>query len=91
MGSSGQKVLLGGGWVLLAYLVVAQGVAAIDYGLGVRMGTQEPVERITEVGVAFWWGFAFAKGSGDALGLWNIYTESALHRDGEGFREGPCR
>ncbi len=48
------------GWLLLAYLVVAQAIPAFDYELGVRMGTQEPAERITEVGAAFWYGFAFA-------------------------------
>lgn len=48
------------GWLLLLYLVVAQGLAALDYDLGVRMGTQEPAEGITEVGVAFFYGFAFA-------------------------------
>jgi hypothetical protein len=25
-----------------------------------RMGTQEPAKKITEVGTAFWYGFAFA-------------------------------
>ena len=48
------------GWLLLAYLVYAQGLAALSYDLGVSMGTQEPAERITEVGTAFWYGFAFA-------------------------------
>ena len=46
------------GWLLLLYLVVAQGLTAFDYDLGVRMGTQEPVRTITEVGAAFWYGFA---------------------------------
>lgn len=46
------------GWVLLAYLVYAQGVSALDYDLGIAMGTQEPANRITEVGVAFFYGFA---------------------------------
>ena len=46
------------GWLLLAYLIVAQGVAAFGYELGVKMGTQEPTEKITEVGVAFFYGFA---------------------------------
>lgn len=46
------------GWILLAYLVFAQGVTAFGYELGVRMGTQEPAEKITEVGTAFWYGFA---------------------------------
>ena len=48
------------GWLLLLYLVYAQVPAAFDYEIGVRMGTQEPAESITEVGVAFWYGFAFA-------------------------------
>ena len=47
------------GWTLLLYLVVAQGIAAFSYELGVAMGTQEPVAIITEVGAAFWYGFAF--------------------------------
>ena len=48
------------GWLLFAYLAVAQGVSAISYDLGVRMGTQEPAERITGIGVAFFWAFAAA-------------------------------
>ena len=47
------------GWLLLLYLVYAQAIAAIDYELGVSLGTQEPAEEITEVGAAFWYGFAF--------------------------------
>ncbi|MEX0289401.1 MAG: hypothetical protein AB3N14_09850 [Flavobacteriaceae bacterium] len=47
------------GWILLIYLTIAQGVSAISYEYGVAMGTQEPAERITEVGTAFWYGFAF--------------------------------
>ena len=46
------------GWLLLLYLVVAQGVTAFDYDLGVRMGVQESAETITPVGTAFWYGFA---------------------------------
>jgi len=46
------------GWLLLTYLVFAQGITAFGYELGVRMGTQEPAEKITEVGAAFWYGFA---------------------------------
>jgi len=52
-------ILQGPGWLLLAYLIVAQGISALDYGLGVTMGTQESADVITEVGVAFWYGFAF--------------------------------
>jgi hypothetical protein len=48
------------GWLLVLYLVVAQCISAFDYSLGVRMGTQEPAERITDVGVAFFKGFAGA-------------------------------
>ena len=48
------------GWLLLAYLVYAQAIPAFDYELGVRMGTQESAQRITEVGAAFWYGFAFS-------------------------------
>lgn len=47
------------GWILLLYLIYAQAVPAFDYDLGVVMGTQEPAETITSVGVAFWYGFAF--------------------------------
>jgi len=38
----------GPGWLLLAYLIVAQGITAFDYELGVAMGTQEPAEMITD-------------------------------------------
>ncbi len=48
------------GWLLLTYLVYAQAIPAFDYELGVRMGTQESARQITEVGAAFWYGFAFA-------------------------------
>ena len=48
------------GWSLFIYLLVTQCTAALSYELGVRMGTQEPVERVTQVGVAFLWGFALA-------------------------------
>lgn len=46
------------GWMLFLYLVYAQAIPAFSYDLGVAMGTQEPVSRITGVGVAFWYGFA---------------------------------
>ena len=48
------------GWFLLVYLIYAQGIAAFGYDIGVAMGTQEPAEQITEVGTAFWYGFALA-------------------------------
>jgi len=46
------------GWFLLIYLVIAQGMTAFSYDLGVSIGAQEPAEAITEVGAAFWYGFA---------------------------------
>jgi len=46
------------GWLLLIYLIYAQGISAFGYELGVAMGTQESAEVITEVGAAFWYGFA---------------------------------
>jgi len=51
--------LQGPGWFLLIYLIYAQGISAFGYELGVAMGTQEPTTVITEVGAAFWYGFAF--------------------------------
>ena len=48
------------GWALFFYLVVAQCSAAVSYELGIRMQTQEPAERITDVGVAFFKGLAMA-------------------------------
>ena len=47
------------GWLLLIYLIYAQGITAFGYDIGVAMGTQEPAEKVTEVGAAFWYGFAF--------------------------------
>jgi hypothetical protein len=48
------------GWLLLLYLVYAQAIPAFSYETGVAMGTQEPAETVSDVGVAFWYGFAFA-------------------------------
>jgi len=44
---------------LLLYLVYAQAIPAFDYDLGVAMGTQESAKMVTDVGAAFWYGFAF--------------------------------
>jgi len=55
----GRSMLLGPGWLLFIYLLIAQAIPAVDYELGVSMGTQESAQRVTEVGVAFWYGFAF--------------------------------
>ncbi len=48
------------GWLLLGYILAAQCTAAVCYSLGVKMGTQEPADRITEVGVAFFKGYSGA-------------------------------
>lgn len=56
-------LLHGPGWQLLLYLVYAQAIPAFDYDLGIAMGTQESAEQVTEIGVAYWYGFA----SGDLL------------------------
>jgi len=47
------------GWLLLIYLIYAQAIPAFNYEAGVAMGTQEPATVVSEVGVAFWYGFAF--------------------------------
>lgn len=47
------------GWLLFTYLIYAQGITAFNYNLGVSMGTQESAETITEIGTAFYYGFAF--------------------------------
>lgn len=57
--TTGFWAIQGPGWLLLIYLIYAQAIPAFDYDLGVAMGTQEPAEQITDVGVAFWYGFAF--------------------------------
>ena len=60
MTSLGLWIVQAPGWVLFVYLVFAQCISALDYSLGVRMGVQEPPDQITEVGVAFFKGFAGA-------------------------------
>lgn len=52
-------LIQGPGWLLLLYLVYAQAIPAFNYELGVALGTQEPASVVSEVGVAFWYGFAF--------------------------------
>lgn len=48
------------GWTCVILLILGQGIAALDYELGVRMGTQDSAAAVTEVGAAFWYGFAFS-------------------------------
>ena len=48
------------GWLLLLYLIYAQAIPAFNYETGVIMRTQETAEVVSEVGVAFWYGFAFS-------------------------------
>ena len=37
-----------------------------------------------------WFGLTFAKGSWDYMGFWNLFTETALFRDDDGFQLGVC-
>ena len=37
-----------------------------------------------------WFWLTFARGSWDYMGLWNLLTETALFRDGDGFQVGVC-
>lgn len=46
------------GWFLLTYLIYAQAIPAFNYEIGVSMGTQESADIVSDVGVAFWYGFA---------------------------------
>lgn len=48
------------GWLIFWYLVIGQCIPAIDFDLGIRMGTQDSPEVVTPVGVAFWKGFCVA-------------------------------
>ena len=48
------------GWACVILLILGQGIAAFDYELAVRMGTQDSAAAVTEVGAAFWYGFAFS-------------------------------
>ena len=72
------------GWLLFLYLVYAQAIPAFNYETGVAMGTQESAEVVSDVGVAFWYGFAF----GDlvayipllAIGLIGIWSASIVGR-----------
>jgi len=52
-------ILHGPGWTLVFYLIYAQAISVFNYDLGVSMGTQESTDVISDVGVAFWYGFAF--------------------------------
>lgn len=48
------------GWLMFWYLFVGQCIPGVHYEWGVAMGTQDPDTTVTEVGVAFWKGFATA-------------------------------
>jgi hypothetical protein len=60
LNGKGFWILQVSGWLFLIYLIIGQAIPAFSYDLGVRMGTQDSAEIVTEVGVAFWRGFAFA-------------------------------
>ncbi len=81
--SLGFWMMQGPGWFLLLYLIYAQAIPAFNYELGVAMATQEPAERITQVGVAFWYGFALA----DLLVYIPLLTAGLIGHAG-GYRRG---
>lgn len=37
-----------------------------------------------------WFGLTFARGSWDYMGLWNLFTETALYRENDGYQVGVC-
>jgi poly(3-hydroxybutyrate) depolymerase len=37
-----------------------------------------------------WFGLTFARGSWDYMGLWNVFTDTALYRDDDGYQTGVC-
>ncbi|GFH45345.1 hypothetical protein CTEN210_01819 [Chaetoceros tenuissimus] len=47
-------------WMFVSVLFVGQVLPIIDYEIGVKMGTQEPVEQVGKTGVVFNKGFIFA-------------------------------
>ncbi len=59
-GNQGRWILQITVWIFAVYLIIAQCIPALDYELGACMGTQETALRVTNVGVAYWWAFAFA-------------------------------
>jgi hypothetical protein len=67
------------GWLLVVYLIYAQGITAFDYQLGVRMGTQEPASQITEVGTPFWIVLPLISAWG-AYALWRLSTHDTMER-----------
>lgn len=76
---TGFWILQGPGWLLFIYLIYAQAISAFDYEFGVAMDTQESADQIGEVGVAFWYGFAFADAliyipllAAGLIGLWRV-------------------
>ena len=48
------------------------------------------VTHVSEGRARVWFGFTFARGSWDYMGLWNLFTETALFRDNDGFKVGVC-
>jgi hypothetical protein len=45
-------------WIFLAYLFVAQVIPVFDYDIGIAMKTQESIQEVGPIGVAFYKGFA---------------------------------
>ncbi len=56
----GLKILIIIGILLMLFFISGQTFSLINYEAAVKLGLQESVEEITEVGIAFAKGFAFA-------------------------------
>lgn len=37
-----------------------------------------------------WWGYTYARGSGEPMGWWNTFTDTFLRREGDRYRVGTC-
>lgn len=48
------------------------------------------VTHVSKGRANLWFGLTFAKGSWDFMGLWNLFSETALYRDRDGFQVGVC-
>ena len=48
------------------------------------------VAHVSKSRAYVWFGLTFARGSWDYMGLWSVFVETALFRDGDGFQVGVC-
>lgn len=81
------------------YQVVAAAGAVASRQVEVRTAAETPrcevyfSDNATHVqrGRAYvWWGYTYARGSGEPMGWWNSFTDTLLRREGEAYRVGAC-